>query len=145
MNYLNLPVSKLRNNETLRIFGTKGFVESTDGGTRTRLYAAANAALAAGNNLVFHEDFEPASTQSPPPGWAMWGAAQHKVPANYTRDTTNPHSGRACFRIHHPAKTGGYVVLAPDRALRPKSGMIYTASFWARTDQAGKAMFSWTA
>jgi len=109
------------------------------------LYAAANAALAAGNNLVFHEDFEPASTQSPPPGWAMWGAAQHKVPANYTRDTTNPHSGRACFRIHHPSKTGGYVVLAPDRALRPKSGMIYTASFWARTDQAGKAMFSWTA
>lgn len=107
--------------------------------------AAANAALAAGNNLVFHDDFEPASTQSPPPGWAMWGTAQHKVPANYTRDTTNPHSGRACFRIHHPSKTGGYVVLAPDRALRPKSGMIYTVSFWARADQAGKAMFSWTA
>ena len=107
--------------------------------------AAASAALAADNNLVFHDDFEAASTQSPPSGWAMWGAAQHKVPANYTRDTTNPHSGRASFRIHHPAKTGGYVVLAPDRAIRPKSGMIYTVSFWARTDQAGKAMFSWTA
>ena len=78
----------------------------------TLLYAAAaNAALAAGDNLVFHDDFEAASTQSPPPGWAMWGAAPYKVPANYTRDTTNPHSGRACFRIHHPANTGGYVVV----------------------------------
>ena len=107
--------------------------------------AAANGALAAGNNLVFQDDFESVSTQSPPPGWAMWGAAQYKVPANYTRDTTNPHSGRACFRIHHPARTGGYVVLAPDRALRPKSDMVYTVSFWARADHAGKAMSSWTA
>ena len=47
--------------------------------------AAANGALAAGNNLVFHDDFEPVSKQSPPPGWAMWGAAQYKVPANYTK------------------------------------------------------------
>ena len=45
--------------------------------------AAANGALAAGNNLVFQDDFESVSTQSPPPGWAMWGAAQYKVPANY--------------------------------------------------------------
>ena len=37
MNYLNLSDFKPRNNETLRIFGTKGFVESVDGGTRTRL------------------------------------------------------------------------------------------------------------
>ncbi|MSU50980.1 MAG: Gfo/Idh/MocA family oxidoreductase [Opitutus sp.] len=43
MNYLNLPASKVRNNETLRIFGTKGFVESTDGGTRTRLVTLAGA------------------------------------------------------------------------------------------------------
>src|SRR5512139_77179 len=107
--------------------------------------AAANGALPTGNNLVFHDDFESASTQSPPPGWAMWGAAQHKVPANYTRDTTHPHNGRACFRIHHPARTGGYVVLAPDHALQPKSGMIYTVSFWARAEPAGNAMFSWTA
>ena len=34
------------------------------------------------------------------------------------------------------------VVLAPDRTRRPKSGMIYAGSFWARADQAGKAMFS---
>ena len=33
----------MRNHETLRIFGTKGFVESTDGGTRTRLVTLAGA------------------------------------------------------------------------------------------------------
>ncbi len=43
MNYLNLPASKVRNNETLRIFGTRGFVESADGGTRTRLVTLAGA------------------------------------------------------------------------------------------------------
>jgi predicted dehydrogenase len=37
MNYLNPAHLKPRNHETLRIFGTKGFVESTDGGSRTRL------------------------------------------------------------------------------------------------------------
>jgi predicted dehydrogenase len=37
MNYLNPPKNQPRGHETLRIFGTKGFIESTDGGTRTRL------------------------------------------------------------------------------------------------------------
>ncbi len=37
LNYLNPPYLKPRGHETLRIFGTKGFVESTDGGVRTRL------------------------------------------------------------------------------------------------------------
>lgn len=37
MNYLNLSNFQPRNNEFLRIFGTKGFIESTDGGARTRL------------------------------------------------------------------------------------------------------------
>jgi predicted dehydrogenase len=36
-NYLNPPAFGMHGNEMLRIFGTKGFVESTDGGTRTRL------------------------------------------------------------------------------------------------------------
>lgn len=36
-NYLNQPGFGLWGNETLRIFGTKGFVEAVDGGTRTRL------------------------------------------------------------------------------------------------------------
>ena len=36
-NYLNPNAFGTWGNETLRIFGTKGFVEATDGGTRTRL------------------------------------------------------------------------------------------------------------
>ncbi|MCL2461600.1 MAG: Gfo/Idh/MocA family oxidoreductase [Defluviitaleaceae bacterium] len=36
-NYLNPPVFDTWGNEMLRIFGDKGFVESTDGGRRTRL------------------------------------------------------------------------------------------------------------
>ena len=41
INYLNPADTPLpHGNETLRIFGTKGFVESVDGGTRTRLVTA---------------------------------------------------------------------------------------------------------
>ena len=36
-NYLNPPAFGLWGNETLRIFGTEGFVEAVDGGTKTRL------------------------------------------------------------------------------------------------------------
>ncbi len=37
INYLNPPGTPLpHGNETLRVFGTKGFIESVDGGTRTR-------------------------------------------------------------------------------------------------------------
>jgi hypothetical protein len=89
------------------------------------LTLAARAAYCDDTNVVFHDDFEQASTATPPPGWAMWGAEQYKTPANYTRDTTNPHSGQACFRIHHPAKTGGYIVSSPDRAINPKPAMLY--------------------
>ena len=96
-------------------------------------------------NVVFRDDFEADPTASPPPGWAMWGSEQYKSPANYTRDTTAPHSGQACFRIHHPAKTGGYVVSSPARAIRPKPAMIYTVSFWARAEKSGQAEFLWTA
>ena len=75
----------------------------------------------------------------------MWGAEQYKMPANYTRDTTSPHSGQACFRIHHPAKTAGYIVSSPDRAINPKPAMLYSVSFWARAEKPGKARFRWTA
>ncbi len=36
-NYLNPPGTGRWGNETLRVFGTRGMVEATDGGTRTRL------------------------------------------------------------------------------------------------------------
>lgn len=41
-NYLNQPGFGRHGNEHLRIFGTKGFVESVDGGTRTRLVIGDN-------------------------------------------------------------------------------------------------------
>jgi len=102
-------------------------------------------AVAGEGKVVFADDFETPSAQSPPANWAMWGAQQDKVPANYTRDTAQRHGGQACFRIHHPARTRGYVVSAPDRAIQPRRGMIYTVSFWARAEKAGKALFQWTA
>ena len=81
--------------------------------------------------VVFDDDFEPSAVQSPPAKWAMWGAQEFKVPANYTRDTNNPHGGEACFRMYHPSNTRGYIVSSPNRAIRPKPKMIYTVSFWA--------------
>jgi hypothetical protein len=107
-------------------------------GLRTQM-AAAEA------GVVFWDDFETASAQNPPSGWAMWGAEEFKVPANYSRDTNQPHGGQACFRIQHPANTRGYIVSSPDRAIQPKPGMIYTVSFWARAESPGKALFQWTA
>ncbi|MEI6502260.1 MAG: hypothetical protein WCP21_14690 [Armatimonadota bacterium] len=100
-------------------------------------------ALAA-DNLIVNGDFELEAPDSPPAGWSMWGADQYKVPANYTRDTTNPHSGQACFRLYHPANTSGYIVSAPDKAVLAKPGMMVTVSFWARTDQPGPSSFLFT-
>jgi len=44
MNYLNAVNFQPRNNETLRIFGTKGFIESVDDGTTRRLVTLAGTA-----------------------------------------------------------------------------------------------------
>ena len=96
-------------------------------------------------NLAYNGDFELASEKSPPPGWTMWGARKYKIPANYIRDTADPHKGEACFRMYHPAHTGGYIVTEPKHAIRPEQGMQYTVSFWARSDRAGRSMFGFTA
>lgn len=103
------------------------------------------AGVACGENLVHNGDFELPSPESPPPGWTMWGAEAYKMPANYTRDTANPKEGEACFRIHHPAGTAGYIVSSPDHAIRPRKGMMYTVAFWARTDRPGPSAFGFTA
>lgn len=105
----------------------------------------ATAGAGAEEAVVFRADFEAPSASSPPPGWAMWGASRYKVPANYTRDTAQPHAGEACFRIHHPSGTEGYVVSDPQSAIRPKPGMMYTLTFWARSDRPGPAVFGWSA
>jgi hypothetical protein len=107
--------------------------------------ALASATVGSNASLVFHDDFEVRSPHNPPPGWAMWGAQQFKVPANYTLDATQPHDGQQCFRIYHPANTSGYIIMAADRAIHPKAAMIYTVSFWARADSPGKAMCQWIA
>lgn len=108
------------------------------------LLVALAAPSYAAENLIYNGDFELASPDSPPPGWAMWGANAYKVPANYTRDTTNPHSGQAAFRLYHPANIAGYIVSAPDKAIHTQPGMMLTVSFWARTDQSGPSTFLFT-
>jgi len=94
---------------------------------------------------VVNGDFERTSAAGPPPGWVMWGDQRDKVAANYTRDARKPHGGEACFRVHHPTGTDGYVVSDPQAAIRPKSGKMYTVSFWARSDRPGRSLFGWTA
>ncbi len=104
------------------------------------VFCSAGSAAGA-ENLAHNGDFELPSPKGPPPGWAMWGASKYKTPANFTRDTNDPHGGRACFRIHHPADTAGYVVTHPDHAIRTKKGMAYRVSFWARSDTPEPSVF----
>jgi hypothetical protein len=73
------------------------------------------------DNLIHNGDFEIVSSDCPPSGWTMWGAQKYKIPANYTRDETAAHGGKASFRIYHPTNTSGYVVSAPERAIRPRT------------------------
>ena len=104
------------------------------------------AGSAAGaETVVFQADFEALAPAGPPAGWSMWGAQKYKDPAHFTRDTQQAHGGAASFRIHHPAHTEGYVVSAPEAAIHPQPGKMYAASFWARSDRAGEAVFGWTA
>ena len=125
-------------------------------GTNICLSSAVNVAFALGivfaedmppapPDLIFNGDFEQAAAISPPLGWTMWGAEQFKVAANYTRDTANPHGGMACLRIHCPADTTGYLVTDPTRAMRPRPGISYKVTFWARADKQRKALFGITA
>lgn len=95
--------------------------------------------------VVFRADFEAPTPAAPPADWSLWGAPKYKDPANFTRDTQQAHGGAASFRIHHPARTEGYVVSAPEAAIHPQPRKMYTASFWARAERAGEAVFGWTA
>jgi hypothetical protein len=110
-------------------------------GPTTTSTASSAPATPREGNLVFNGDLEKETSASPPDGWTMWGPSEYKTPANYTRDTTNPHSGKACLRIHHPADTDGYIVSNPEHAIEPREGMMYTVSFWARSDKAMRMPF----
>ena len=103
------------------------------------------AGTAMAQEVVFDANFEVESGERPPAGWTMWGPQKDKDPANYTRVTAKPHSGAACFRVHHPADTNGYIVSTPNAPLEPRESMRYAASFWARADRPGRAQFGFTA
>jgi hypothetical protein len=103
------------------------------------------ARAAAAQDLVPNGDFDTVSDESPPPGWTMWGPQRDKDPSNYTRDTADPHSGAASFRIHHPANTNGYIVSSPDMPVKAQEATKYTVSFWARADRPGRSQFGFTA
>ena len=101
---------------------------------------AASAEGAAPPNLVPNGDFERAGDARPPAGWTMWGAQRYKNPAHFTRDTADPHGGEACFRIHHPPDTAGYVVTTPEQPIHTRRGAMLRVSFWARADHEGTAL-----
>ena len=106
------------------------------------ILSASNSAAtvsAAETNLLYNGDIELPAPHLLPPGWAIWGSATYKVKENFTRDATAPHGGQACFRIHHPAESAGYVVTAPANAVRAQVGKKYTLAFWARAARPGKA------
>ncbi len=99
---------------------------------------ALSAAPAYAQELLRNGGFEDEAS-GVPPGFVMWGPEQFKKPENFSRDTANPHSGAASLRIYHPANTRGYLLSSPfDNAIKPKPGMTYTFSFWARSDKPGK-------
>ncbi len=94
---------------------------------------------------IYNGDQEMAQATGAAPGWAMWGPENSKDPRNYARCATNPHGGSACLRIYHPAGGSGYLVTDPAHAIRPKPGMRYTVTFWARSDGPAEASFGYTA
>jgi len=109
------------------------------------LLAIACPALLAEENLLYNGDFEVDSTAAPPPGWVRWGDSSGQTNADYTRDTTNPHSGEGCYRIHHPANTRGYTVSEyhDDYPIETQEGKAYTITFWARADVPTTSLFYW--
>ena len=96
-----------------------------------------STAYASAKDLIRNGGFEE-EAPGVPPGFCMWGAEEFKKPENYTRDTDDPHSGKACLRIFHPANTRGYIISSPsDNVVKWKLDASYTFSFWAKTDKPG--------
>jgi len=74
--------------------------------------------------------------------WTIWGPQEGKIWGNFTRDTTNPHSGNACMKVFgkgdRPSIWHGVLASNPqENILTPKKGKKYTLTFWARTDTPG--------
>ena len=89
------------------------------------LCAGVHPVAASEGNLVVNGDFEQPGRIGSPPGRTMWGARRDKVLDHVTCDTPRPHGGQARFRIRHPAGTAGYLVSAPEDAIRSREDMRY--------------------
>lgn len=94
-------------------------------------------------NLVYNGNFE--AEGAPPAGWAIWGPEHHKKPEYVQTVRDNPHTGRACLRVHHPANTAATAATHPRQAIRPKKGHAYRVTFWARADRPRRALFGFAA
>jgi len=100
-------------------------------------------AAVAGDNLLANGDFEsPFKTVSDLyRSWAAWGLDVPQVAPGMTSETSNPHGGKDCLRVHRPAdprEWRGVLVTHPfNNAIETRDVTRYTLSFWARSDRPG--------
>jgi hypothetical protein len=97
----------------------------------------------AGDSLLANGDFEtPFKTVSDLyRSWSAWGLDVPQVAPGMTSETSNPHGGKACLRVHRPAdprEWRGVLVTHPfNNAIETRDATRYTLSFWARSDRPG--------
>lgn len=103
-------------------------------------WMGASRSLSAAENLIHDGDFEQEfkTILELPNAWCIWGSRDGKRFENFSRDTTNPHNGKASLHVFRPAMPDnqwfGILATPPHKlALTPKPGKRYTVSFWART------------
>ncbi len=99
---------------------------------------------ACGKGLVYNGGFEEGTTGSLPPGWSPWGSSHDKLLGSFTRDTTRPHSGQACLKIHTPAGSAGYVVTAPCACPSAATEQDPGRFLLARADRERETIFNLT-
>jgi hypothetical protein len=101
------------------------------------------AAVVVGENLLANGDLEaPFKTVSDLyRSWSAWGLDVPQVAPGMTCETSNPHGGKACLRVHRPAdprEWRGVLVTHPyNNAIETRDATRYTLSFWARSDKPG--------
>ena len=97
-------------------------------------------------NLVVNGDFEQASHVQSAARMDHVGRreVQGPRPLHPGHGPAAQRRGRVSVSIIRPARPATWF-LPPNAAIRPKPGMMYSVSFWARTDRPGEAMFGWDA
>jgi len=105
------------------------------------LHSASRIAAAA--ELLRNGDFEAPFTSSAEieDTWRPWGHDAARTAQALSRDTTNPHGGKACLKFARPAAANawsGVIVTNPfTNHLAPAPATRYTLRFHARTDRPG--------